>query len=183
MPVIDLGVMLTNLKNTFGSLERLIGAFSYIAGIVLIARALFLFKAMGEHPGQGQKGELAGPIVALSVGAVLLYLPSSISMSLNTIFSSTSLGTASELFSYTSTGDVVNWQEMADVLVSYMKILGLIAFVRGWIMISKVGHSQGQPGQLSKGVVHIISGILLINIIDTLKILGTTFGFVGFSAG
>jgi intracellular multiplication protein IcmC len=183
VPVIDLGVMLTNLKATFGSLERLIGAFSYVAGVVFIARGMFLLKTAGDHPGQGQKGELIGPIVSLGVGAVLLYLPTSINMGLNTIFASTELGTASELFSYTSRGDVVNWQEMTNVLVSYMKLLGLIAFVRGWIMISKVGHGQGQPGNLSKGVIHIISGILLINIIDTLKILGTTFGFIGFSVG
>jgi len=51
--------------------------------------------------------------------------------------------------------------------------------VRGWLILSKMGHPGAQPGSVAKGIVHVIGGILLINIVNTVNMLASTFGYTG----
>lgn len=179
--VIDIGTMLTNLQATFGNLQTLVVSLSYVFGVSLLVRGLFKAKELGTHnPGAAQQGGFKEPIVFMVIGAILVYLPSSVDVGLTTIFATTTLGTAADLFSYTGPTDSKTWAQIQSVLINYLKLLGLIAFIRGWIILSKVGHG-GQQDTFSKGLIHVIAGILLINIVDSIQILANTFGFVGFS--
>ncbi len=178
--VIDIGLMLTNLQHTFGSLRSLVGSVSYVIGLIFIVRGLAHFKETG-HMMNGNKSEIPQATILMIIGSLLIYLPSTIEMGLNTIFASTDLGAASELLSYTAPSGSDLWSQISSVIVDYLKLLGLIAFIRGWVMLSHVGGHQAQPGNVGKGITHIIAGIVLINIVDSVKILATTFGFTGFS--
>jgi intracellular multiplication protein IcmC len=180
--VIDIGQMLTNLQAAFGSLQSLIVSFSYVFGVFLLVKALLKSRELANHnPASPQQGSFKDPIMLALVGGMLVYLPSSVNMGLNTIFASTELGTASSLLSYTPSMDSQTWSQIQDVLVEYLKLLGFIAFIRGWIILSKAGEG-GQQDTMSKGVIHVVAGILLINIVDSIQILASTFGFVGFSS-
>jgi intracellular multiplication protein IcmC len=139
-----------------------------------------MYKALATQTmASAQKGEFAGPLVFIVVGALLIYVPSTLNTSLSTIFGSTDIGTSSQLIGYSSMSSVEQWQEITDVIVQYMYLVGLIAFVRGWVILSKMGHSGSQPGSVGKGLIHVIGGILLINIVDTVNLLASTFGYTG----
>ncbi|MES2212199.1 MAG: hypothetical protein V4490_03570 [Pseudomonadota bacterium] len=176
----DFTNMIANLMSAVYSIQNLVVAISYLMGVSLIARAIFLYKTFGQQVTQASRpGELAAPIVQMFVGAMLIYLPNTLDTSLNTLYGGgmDSIANASSLIGYNTISTFGNWSQLSNVIVHYMQLIGLISFVRGWILLSKLGHAGEQPGNFSKGLTHIIGGILLINVVDTINILATTFGF------
>lgn len=174
----SLDVALENLTTAVGSIKALVGAVSFIIGISLVWRGIAMYRSFANQTfGSAQRGEFAGPLVFIVVGAILIYLPSASDVALFTIFSTTETGSESEMLAYFVPGAEERWKNIALVLVKYMKLIGFIAFVRGWIILSKMGHAGSQPGSVAKGLTHLIGGVLLMNIPDTMRILATTFGF------
>ncbi len=179
--MVDLGTALANLTYAFEQLVNLVAAISYVMGLYFIFRGIGMYKIFATQSfASAQKGEVAGPLVFLMVGAILMYFPSTLDSSLVTIFGvgAKDISPAEDMIGYASlTSSGENWKEISDVLIKYMKLIGFIAFLRGWTILSKMGHSGAQPGSVGKGIVHIIAGILLINIVDTVNLLAETFGF------
>ena len=176
----SLDTAITNLSRAFSSIEHLIVAITYIIGLTLIVRGIMMYRIFANQTfGSAQRGEIAGPMVHLMVGALLLYIPSTLTTSLTTVFGSSEISPATELLNYATLSSSAKWQKLTNVVIEYMLLVGLIAFVRGWVILSKMGHSGSQPGSVGKGLVHVIGGILLINIVDTVNILGCTFGYSG----
>lgn len=178
----SLDTMIINLNAAVGNVKLLVGAISTLAGVTLIFKGIGLYRAFGQTVTQtSQRGELAGPMVYIFVGAMLIYLPSNIDASLATIFGgSSSFSTTSDaqaLMGYSTGSSFQRWSDLSGVIVNYLKLIGLIAFVRGWFILSKMGQSGTQPGMLGKGITHLIGGILLVNVVDTINILAETFGF------
>jgi intracellular multiplication protein IcmC len=176
----DLSTMLANLEASFSNLQSLVVAISYVTGVALVVRGVMMYKIFGSQTmSSAQRGEFAGPLVFIIVGSLLIYLPSTFQGSIQTVFGHTELGQAKDLVAYQALEGGEKWQEISDIVVKYMKLIGLIAFVRGWIILSKMGHAGSQPGSIAKGIIHVIGGVLLINIVDTFNILATTFGYTG----
>ena len=167
-----------NLSITFEGLKRLIVAISYVTGIALIARGLLMYRIFANQTyGSQQRGEIAGPLVFLIVGGILCYFPSSVDTTLLTVFGSTEIELISNPIAYDQSASMAKWHTIKKIVISYMTLIGLIAFVRGWIILSKMGHQGSQPGSVGKGVTHIIGGILLINCVKTATIIAQTFGY------
>ncbi len=176
----SLDVALTNLSRAFTSIEQLVVAITYIIGLALIVRGIMMYRIFANQTfGSAQRGEIAGPMVHIVIGALLLYIPSTLTASLGTVFGTSEIGQAQNLIGYQTLSSSEKWQKLTNVVIDYMILVGLIAFVRGWVILSKMGHSGSQPGSVGKGLVHVIGGILLINIVDTVNILGCTFGYTG----
>ncbi len=176
----SLDTALTNLSNAFSSIEHLIVAITYIIGLSLIVRGIMMYRVFATQTmSSAQKGEIAGPMVHIIIGSLLLYLPSTLTTSLTTVFATTDISQASDIIAYQSLSGSEKWQKLTSVVIEYMTLIGLIAFVRGWVILSKMGHSGSQPGSMGKGLIHVIGGILLVNIVDTVNILSCTFGYSG----
>jgi intracellular multiplication protein IcmC len=179
--MVDLGTALENLTFAFESLVTLVAAISYVMGLYFIFRGIGMYKIFATQSfASAQKGEVAGPLVFLVVGAVLMYFPSTLDTSMQTLFGYGVKDTpaAESMIGYSSiSASGEHWQEISTVLIKYMKLIGFIAFLRGWTILSKMGHSGSQPGSVGKGIVHIVAGVLLINIVDTITLLAETFGF------
>lgn len=175
----NLGTALTNLSAAFGSITKLIVALSYVIGVGMMAKGVMSYRIFANQTfGSAQRGELAGPMVWLFVGALLVYLPATMDSTMITVFGTDDVGDSSELIAYAG-ATTADWAKIAEVVIQYIKLIGFIAFVRGWIILSKMGHSGAQPGSIGKGIIHVVGGILLINVVDTVKILAQTFGYVG----
>lgn len=179
--MVDLGTALENLTYAFEQLKTLVAAISYVMGLYFIFRGIGMYKIFATQSfASANKGEVAGPLVFLVVGAVLMYFPSTLDTSMQTLFgySTGQMPAAEEMIGYSDLADSAgNWAAISGVLIKYMKLIGFIAFLRGWTILSKMGHSGAQPGSVGKGIVHIVAGILLINIVDTVNLLAETFGF------
>lgn len=174
---VDLDAAYVNLMDASTAFSNLTVAVGYVMGVVMIFRGIAMYRAFGQHITQmSRNGELAGPAVYIIVGALLMYLPSVIDASLMTTFNVERSEISKLTFSGTTSG-TVNWSQVVDLINSYSKLIGLIAFVRGLQLISKAGDPGVQPGTISRGLVHFVAGVLLINIGATYSVLSVTFGF------
>lgn len=178
--MVDLGTALENLTFAFESLVNLVAAISYLMGVYFVFRGVGMYKIFATQSfASAQKGEVAGPLVFMIVGAVLIYFPSTLDTTMQSLFGygTKEMAPAEDMIGYSIASGGEHWKEISTVLVKYMKLIGFIAFLRGWTILSKMGHSGAQPGSVGKGIVHVIAGVLLINIVDTVTLLAETFGF------
>lgn len=197
MPVFaaDLQDILENVRAVVHPLMGLVIIISYVAGIGMIFKGLGMLKAFGMPLTQASRpGEVAGPLVYICVGAILIYVPTATDIVSSTIFQGApgfasifgsgnqlnlqSMGKASDkLLGYAPVSVEGQWADMIDTIVLYVQFIGFIAFIRGWFIIAHSGQPGTQPGSISKGIVHIIGGILAVNFIPLVHIIhNTIFG-------
>jgi len=81
-----LGGMASSITSSFGSLGKLITAASYLAGLGFSVGAIMKFKAHKDNPTQITIGT---PIALVFVAAALLFLPSILDVTGQTMFGST----------------------------------------------------------------------------------------------
>lgn len=183
----DVSEVMINLKNIIQPLISLMLAISFCAGIGFIFKALALMKKFGMHITQmSQSGEISGPLVYLFVGAMLIYLPSTTNVLLESFFGGgnyvgvvsrdefEALGTGAELLTYAELSSTEEWTQLANTLVLYIQFIGFLAFIRGWFIVARAGQPGVQPGSISKGVTHIVGGVIAINFVEVVKIINTT---------
>ncbi len=178
MASVSLDTMLTNLSETFPSLIRLVTATSYVIGIGLAWNAIYKLKQYGEmRTMMSANTDLRGPIVLIIVAVALLYLPSTLITMRTTAF-----GTENPLAYNFETGSP--WDDFVAVIILFVQLVGLVAFIRGWLLLVRVGTQGAQPGTTTKAIVHIIGGIFAINVDATAKLVAETLGIdLGFAFG
>lgn len=169
--LITLQNMLLNLDEVLPELEDFLRAFAYLAGIIFIVRGLYQLKIYGEmRTMMSNNADIKGPIKMFVVGAVLMYLPGAFEVSFQTLFD----------YSLPKQVDDVDfgskYSNVARALMHLVQLIGLISFIRGWFMIAKSGGPQ-QGGGFGKGMIHIIGGIMAVNVYGMMEILYNTFGF------
>jgi len=184
----DIQTVLNNVSNIIVPLTAMVLMISYCAGVYFIIHALTMMKKFGNMGmQQTQPGELGGPLMQLVVGAVLIYLPSSTDVLTNSLFSTSAslfggssinyanLGVGASVLGYIGADNLSQqWAALANTLVLYIQFIGLLSFIKGWFLMSKSAGAGSQPGNLSKGFVHIIGGIIAINFVSIVSILNST---------
>ncbi|WP_042648036.1 type IVB secretion system protein IcmC/DotE [Legionella pneumophila] len=170
--------ILANIANQLEPVQRLITGGAYLIGCAFIFKAIYSLKVYGEaRTMMSSNTSMKEPVMYLMVGALLIYFPSLVSSVLQTTFGysnplaysggvSSGSDTISALF---GSGSLVG-----RPLVMIIRVIGLIAFVRGWVLIARSA-SQGQPpGGTGKGLIHVFGGILAINIVGTVDMINNT---------
>ncbi len=186
----DVQQILTNLQSILNPAMSMLLAISFVMGVLFILKALLALKAFAMPQTQmSRPGELSGPLILMFVGTILIYVPTSTNILSNTLFGSGNsifdsssgaanlqgMGSASQqLMDYAQVTVESQWATMIDTIVLYMEFIGFLAFLRGWVIIAHIGQHSGQPGTLSKGLVHIIGGILAINFLPLVNVLMNT---------
>lgn len=168
--------VLTNLANSLLPVEKLLTAASYLMGIGFAIKAIFTLKTHGEQrSSMSGTGNMKEALVYILVAAVLLYFPSAFEALMNTTFG------YSTVLAYTDnpylTGIFGTDNAAGSALTIIIQVIGLFAFLKGWIMIAR-GASQGQSaGNTGKGLMHVFGGILAMNVVGTVQvIINTLYG-------
>ncbi len=167
-----------NLKPSLVQVQRLITAVAYVMGVNYLIKGVMALKHAGEQRSHmSQQHSMKEPVLYLMVGAMLLYLPSAISVFLTSLFGSDDILQYNQL---KSSNPLINTMlgsagVFGEDMILFVQIIGLIAFVRGWMLIAK-GATQGghQQGGMGKGLMHLVGGILAINIVQTLNVINNT---------
>jgi len=168
----DAGMMLQNLSRSYPDLWRLFTATAYVMGFLFGFKGVYALKAYGEaRTMMSSNASLKGPITYLIVAVALIFSPQLYRDFLMTTFGSPD----TTPLSWSSSTYGISTQTMKAVL-GLIQIVGLIAFIRGWLYISKSADQSGQ-GNFVKGLTHIIGGIMAINIVGVRNVLWGTFGF------
>ena len=164
----DVSIWLTNLQKQIPSILRLIVAISYVTGILFMVLGVFKLKAYGQMTiYQSANASMSGPLVFFFIGVTLIAFPAMVDVMLYT------------LWGYGSDGvppypGGTEWAYLVGTTIGIIQIVGYVSFLRGWLLLSKMGTSGTQPGTLSKGIIRIAGGILAINVMGTWEILRNT---------
>jgi len=161
--------VLQNIADQVPALTGLVYAIVYILGISFIFGGLLKLKHYGEQRSMmSSHGGLGGALMLLLVGTLLLFLPSTIQVSTTTFWATPC--------SYCYPTDSESpFTSFFKVVYSVVNFVGLIAFVRGLVMLSHVGE-HSQHGGLGKAMTHIIGGILCMNIGAFVQTIFATLG-------
>jgi intracellular multiplication protein IcmC len=157
--------ILQNIEKVIPAFKLLLAGIVYIIGIWFAIKSLLLLKQGAE------KGriEVKAPLVYMLAAVVLLYLPTFIKAGVATIFGSENLTPP-----YAKPGNEIA-ANLILVSGGILQFVGLIAFVRGWVLLVRIGEQGAKGGEFSKALMHIIGGLLAINIFGTFAILKSIF--------
>lgn len=162
-------IMVANIAAQVPAVMRLVTATAYVIGIYFIFMGLLKLKQYGEsRTMMSSDHSLSAPIIFLTVGALLLYLPTSVEVGLTTFWSSPSP------YGYVSQSD--QWGTFFNTIFVIIQLLGTISFIRGLIILAGMGGGHAQQGTLGRGLTHIIGGIFCINLYQFVQMILSTLG-------
>ena len=186
----DMQTVLKNLSSVIVPATIMVLTISYACGIYFMIIGLMALKKLGNFATQqSQPGDLKEPMAHVIIGAILIYLPSTSSVmgasflganaaslfGTNGGLSYASLGMGASLLGYVGADTLSQqWASIANTLVLYIQFLGLLSFVRGWFILAESAAHSAQQGGSSKGVTHIIGGIIAMNFVPVVNIINNT---------
>lgn len=162
--------MLANIVAQLPALTKMVTAIAYVMGMGFIIAALMKLKLYGEaRTMMSQQHHLSQPVAFLVVGAFLMYLPSAINTTMSTFWTNPNpYGYLNEAAPW--------WTTSINDVIMVIQFFGLIAFIRGLVIVSHLGGHHGGQGGLGKGLTHIIGGIFCINIYQFVQLILFTLG-------
>lgn len=167
-----LNQMMDKLSSNMPAVIRFIVAFAYVVGIWFVVVAVLELRVYGQArtmmPGNTS---FTGPLSKFMIGVAMIFFPSIINLSMWTLWGQ---GTSSILV-YPNTTDT-QWQPLINGVISLIRVLGYISILRGLMMYTRAAQHGAQPGTGGKATVHIIGGVLAVNIVQTVKILNASLG-------
>jgi len=167
---LDLSNWLYNVATQVPALIKLLVAVSYISGFGFLIGAVYKFKACAQSSTMmSTQQSMAGPLIHLMVGVVLIYFAGFVRVGSVTFF-----GEGSTIAYQASMASSSLFSGMLAPVMIILRLIGYIAFVRGFYILARLGGHQAQQGTLGKGIIHIVGGILAINIEATYIVLLNT---------
>lgn len=171
--VTDAVNIVVNIAENVGAVMEMVTGFLYLAGIGCSCKAVYYLKVYGEmRTMMASQSNLKQPITWFIVGAIFLFLPRTIEVSMNTVFATSDILTYSDW--EVSAADLY-FQQLMQAIFTIVRLVGLISFARGWFIIAQAS-SGGGGGQAStgKGLIHVFGGLLGMNIVGTLNLINNT---------
>lgn len=159
----------STLTNNFIILAYILQQAAVIIGVFLTIGGIFQFKKYGEQRTMmSTQMSAAGPTLMVVCGATLMILPSFIGTSVMAFF-----GQGSPL-SYE--GGPSGYNALIPPILIFVRVVGVLSFIRGIVMLPRSTGQHAQPGVLGKAVTHIIAGVLCVHILGTIELLENIFG-------
>ncbi|VEB35350.1 IcmC (DotE) [Legionella sainthelensi] len=169
--------ILNNVANNLLPVERLITGAAYLIGCAFLFKGVYSLKQYGEQRTMySSNTNIKEPLTYLLIGTMLIYFPTTFSTFMQSTFGYQNVLEYAPVNSGNSTLNILfgSGSAVGGPLTIVIQVIGLIAFVRGWVLIARAASSGGQPGATAKGLIHVFGGILAINIVGTLEMFNNT---------
>lgn len=166
----------TNIARNVLSIQRLITGAAYLMGLAFAFKAIYSLKIYGEaRTMMSSHTSIKEPLAYLFVSGMFIYFPTGLSIMLMTTFGSSSILQYAPIETNNQAMSAFfGSSKIGRPLSVIIQTIGIIAFLRGWIMVAR-SSAQGQPpGGMGKGLMHVFGGILAMNIVATLQIINNT---------
>lgn len=166
--------MIGELSRAYPAIADLVASIGFFVGIVFLIGSIIRLRHLGEsRSGMMQHTEVTGPLFGILIGSALIYLPTFLHATAVTIWGQ------NEILDYPSSS--ISWaggeSSIMVVLLNTVRLVGLISFIRGWIILKRATEQGGQgQGFLGKALAHIIGGIFCWHIGAFTNALAQTFG-------
>lgn len=164
----------TSLQSILEAIEAfrvLIYATAYIVGFCMAITGILKARDYAENPNQTP---FRVPFMFFLVGVLLIWIPSFLGSTLETLFQTRELSE----FSYNFNGEEgARLQLTMTAIIRFVQLVGLIGFFKGVILLKNLGASGQQgDGAFAKALTHILGGALAINIVAAIKLFAATVG-------
>lgn len=160
------------IQNMAGSAEFLISLY-YVVGLGLIFAGISGLKKLGNRTAfMNADSGVVGPLAKMIIGALLIFFPNFLEVLNKTLFNNTAIENASALLYQGSPSYITHLRPIIIII----QFIGMVAILRGFLILTKATGQGAQPGTISKGFVHILGGVMAVNITKTVSIVVTTFG-------
>ena len=169
--------ILNNIANNMLPVERLLTGAAYLIGLSFAFKALYSLKIYGEaRTMMSSNTSIKEPLIYLIVAAIFIYFPTGFQVMMNTTFGYSNVLAYGPVSSSNKTMDSLFGPDslIGRPLALIIQTVGLVAFIRGWVLIARSASQGQQPGGTGKGLVHVFGGILAMNIVGTLQIINNT---------
>lgn len=162
--------MIVNIAETVPQLMLFTTALSYVLGFAFVAHGLMLLKKYAEQRTMmSGDAKMSGPLLYLFVGAALIYLPSAVQSGMTTFW------LHPNPYGYeTSAND--QWSIFISACFNIIQLIGVIAFIRGLVILAHMGGQGGHQATFGRAAAHIVGGIFCIDIYDFVQAVFVTFG-------
>lgn len=175
--VVNQTSILVNIGHSLGPVQHLLTGGAYLIGLMFVFKAIYSLKVYGESKSMmSSSNSLKEPVVYFLVGAMLVYLPSTFAAMMQSTFGYDNVLQYAPINSSNQALDALfgSGSALGEPLCLFIQVVGLVAFIRGWVLIARSA-SQGQPpGGTGKGLMHVFGGILAINIVGTITVINNT---------
>lgn len=169
--------ILNNVANSMPSVQRLVTGGAYLIGIMFVFKAIATLRSYGEsRTSMSNHGSMKEPLMYLISGTMLLYFPSAFKILMETSFGYENVLQYAPINSANGALDTLfgSGSLVGRPLSIIIQVVGVIAFVRGWVLIARASGQGQQPGGTGKGLMHVCGGILAMNIVGTLEMINNT---------
>jgi intracellular multiplication protein IcmC len=169
----DVTSMLANLQKSLPPLFKMATGAAYVMGVSFVFKGLYDLKIYGEsRTMMSGNTNLKSPIFIIVAGVMCLFSPSAFNMVMQTTFGYTSI-LAYDQFP-TSSGESLS--QNAIIILQIIQVVGIYAFIRGWVLLARSASNQGAHGLFARGITHVVGGVFAINIVGTCNVIAATFG-------
>ena len=166
----DILQMLVHFTESLVGVSYLVTALSYLTGVFCALRGVFMLKRIGDGRLMMQPMELSAPLMLIFIGGALIWWPALLDVATFTLW-----GTTNPI-SYIPTGGE-EIETIMEVGIQIAKLVGIISFLKGWYYIAKSGEQGAQQGMVTKGITHMVGGIMAYHMGPTIQVLMNTFGY------
>ncbi len=163
------------MEDLWFPMSELIGAFGYLAGIVLIMVGISRMLKSAQDGPRGPGG--IGTIMTFIVGGALFSIDSMMGAFSSSMFNSNAVSTFGVL-QYTTGMTAVEVNHVHAVISSvlaFMIVLGWISFMRGFFILRDVAEGS-QQASLMAALTHLFGGALAVNLGPLLNAVQNTLG-------
>ncbi len=170
------------LMNFVNNIKGPIGSLISLVSIILGAAMVFWNMVRLSRFGADAKSNTLTPILAnLVIGAMLLAIGQTLDVSLGTLFGDGM--NQRDVVRYSSIAyapggsfNMDRFNNAVSAVFTFLYIVGLLSFVRGFIVLRNALDGQGQATK-GQAFTHIIGGTLLVNMPGFIKVIERTMGF------
>lgn len=166
----DVGQMFANFGESSIAFMNLLRGLSFLMGIFISILGVWRLKDWAESQG---RETLTKPLITIIVGVFLLNFPQTVDMVSETMMLSNDY--QSDLLAEVTPGGpgAIFGAALTGVFL-FLKMIGHIAVIRGFIILKKIGEGNQQVS-LFAALTHIFFGTALINLGAFITMLGATF--------
>lgn len=172
------GMIVTLIQDIAGPMTMLLTSFSYISGLLLLLVGISrMIKTAQEGP-RGPAG--LGTVMTLFVSGALLSGSSMISAFTTSFFGDAQVHTFARISPtiITSAADRTAIGAVVEALMTFIMIVGIIAFIRGLFVLRAFAEGS-QSATVMQAMTFLFGGALAINLGDLVNVLGVTVGVTG----
>lgn len=171
--------MLENLALSLGQVWQMLTGACFIFGIMIFLSGMFKLKKYGQMTVfMMSHAELFGPLSRIIIGTLLINTQYALNTVLSTVWNTGQGSTIDQIQSYqvSMSGN----DAMMYPVFLIIQVIGLVAFIRGMLKLTKAGEQGAQPGTIPMAIMLVFGGVMCINIVGTINMVRTTLGLGAF---